>query len=92
MMMIIIIIIIEIINNYSKKNYSCFEYHILKSILFSVKAAEQLKLVKSKQSGFFIVSKFIIDVKVVPFKIIDKKEWPMQNLRNLYIQTELGIR
>ena len=30
----------------------------------------------------------IIDKKVVLFKLIDKKEWPMQNLRNRYIQTE----
>ena len=35
---------------------------------------------------------FIIDEKVVPFKIIDKKEWPMQNLQNRYIQSELKIR
>ena len=91
--MIIIIIIIVIINNYSKKNCSCFGYHILESILFSVKTAEQLKLVKSKQSGVFLsYQNFIIDLKVVPFKIIDKKKWPMQNLRNRYIQTELGIR
>ena len=31
-------------------------------------------------------------MKVVPFKSNDKKEWPMQNQRNRYIQTELGIR
>ena len=34
----------------------------------------------------------MIDIKVVSFKIVDKKEWPMQNLRNRYIQTELDIR
>ena len=62
-----IIIIIVIINNYSKKNCSCFEYHILESILFSVKTAEQLKLVKSKQSGFFIVSKFYYRFKSCSF-------------------------
>ena len=30
-------------------------------------------------------------MKVVLFKLIDKKDWPMQNLRNLYSQTELEI-
>ena len=55
------------INNYSKKNCSCFEYHILERILFSVKTAEQLKLVKSKQSGFFIVSKFYYRFKSCSF-------------------------
>ena len=30
-------------------------------------------------------------MKVVLFKLIDKNEWPMQNLRNRYIQTELEI-
>ena len=62
-----IIIIVIIINNYNKKNCSCFEYHILKSILFSVKTAEQLKLVKSKQSGFFIVLKFYYRCKSCSF-------------------------
>ena len=61
------IIIITIINNYSKKNCSCLEYHVFKSILFSVTSAEQLKLVKSKQSGFFIVSKFYYQYKTCSF-------------------------
>ena len=58
LLLLIIIIILIIINNYSQKNCSCFEYRVLRSILFSVKTAEQLKLVENKQSGFFVVSKF----------------------------------
>ena len=76
----------------SQKNCSCFEYHVLRSILFSVKTAEQLKLAESNEAGFLSYQNFIIDIKVAPFKIIDKKDWPMQNLRNRYIQTELEIR
>ena len=45
-----------------------------------------------KKLVFYRIKNFIIDIKVVPFKLTDKKEWPMQNLRNRYIQTELGIR
>ena len=47
---------------------------------------------KKKRRGFYHIKNFIIDIKVVHFKLIDKKEWLMQNLRNRYIQTELGIR
>ena len=45
-------------NNNSKKIFSCFKYHVLRSVIISAKTAEQLKLVERKQSGFFIVSKF----------------------------------
>ena len=45
-----------------------------------------------KKLFFYRIKNFIIDIKVVPFKLTDKKEWPMQNLRNRFIQTELGIR
>ena len=45
-----------------------------------------------KKRVFDHIKNRIIDKKVVLFKLIDKKEWPMQNLRNRYIQTELGIR
>ena len=45
-----------------------------------------------KKLFFYRIKNFIIDIKVVPFKLTDKKEWPMQNLRNRNIQTELGIR
>ena len=45
-----------------------------------------------KKRVFYHIKKFIIDIKVVPFKLIDKKEWLMQNLWNRKIQIELGIR
>ena len=45
-----------------------------------------------KKQAFYHIKTFIIDIKVVPFELINKKEWPMQNMRNLYIQIELGIR
>ena len=68
------------------------ENHVLKSLLFSVKTAEQLKFEESeKKRVFYHTKNFIIDMKVVLFKLIDKKEWPMQNLRNRYSQTELEI-
>ena len=45
-----------------------------------------------KKWVFYHIKIFIADIKVVPFKLIDKKEWLMQNLGNRYIQIELGIR
>ena len=36
---------------------------------------------KEKQD-FYHIKNFFIDIKVAPFKLIDKKEWLMQNLRN----------
>ena len=44
-----------------------------------------------KKWVFYYIKNFIIDIKVVSFKLIDKKEWPMQNLRKRYVQRELGI-
>ena len=45
-----------------------------------------------KKRVFYHIKNFIIDIKVVPFKLIDKKEWLMQNLRNRYTQIEFEIR
>ena len=45
-----------------------------------------------KRRVFYRMKNFIIDIKVVCFKFIAKKKGPMQNLRNRYTQTELGIR
>ena len=55
--MMIIIIIMAIMmtiirkndNNYSQEICSCFENHALKSLLLSVKTANQLKFVESKK-------------------------------------------
>ena len=45
-----------------------------------------------KELVFYHIKIFFIDINLVPFKLIDNKEQPMQNLRNRYIQAELGIR
>ena len=46
----------------------------------------------NKRRVFYRMKNFVINIKVVRFKFSAKNKRPMQNLRNRYIQTELGIR